>query len=149
MYTPLDLSRKFSLSSFTYSPQLSSLLYFTYVPLPRTLLQTRLAELDTLDDFIANTTQFKSFAKVVGKIIDVVTKCDEEVSCQRRTDMFTSYNDTGRLFRNQVDEQTTAELGDSQQRKTTISTMMVDNFKLELEILEVRFEHTYYRSPLK
>ena len=131
--------------------QLSSLLYSTYVSLHRTLLQTRLAELDTLDDFIANTMQFKSFAKVVGKIIDVVTKSDEEVSCQRRTDMFTSYNDTGRLFRNQVDELTTAELGDSQQRKTTISTMMVDKLepKLELEILEVRFEHTYYRSPLK
>ena len=141
MYTPHDLSRKFSLSSFTYSPQLSSLLYSTYVPLPRTLLQTRLAERDTLDDFIANTTHFKSFAKVVGKIIDVVTKCDEEVSCQRRTDMFTSYNDTGRLFRNQVDEQTTARLGDTQQRKTTISTMMVDNCLSE-EILEVRLEHT-------
>ena len=79
----------------------------------------------------------------------MVTKSDEEVSCQRRTDMFTSHKDTCGLFRNQVDEQTTAELGDSQQRKTTISTMMVDNFKLELEILEVRFEHTHYRSPLK
>ena len=135
-----DLSRTFPLFLY-FLIQLSFLLYSTYAPLPRTLLQTRLAERDTLDDFIANTTQFKSFAKVVGKIIDVVTKSDEEVSCQRRTDMFTSYNDTGRLFRNQVDKQTTAELGDSQQRKTTFSTMMVDN--LELEILEVRFERTY------
>ena len=105
-------------------------------PLPRTLLQNRLAELDTLDDFIANTMQFKSFA-FLGKIIDVVTKCDEEVSCQHRTDMFTSYkeDDTCGLLRNQVDEQTMAELGGLQQLKTTFSTMMVDNF---LEILEVR-----------
>ena len=94
--------------------QLSSLLYSTYAPLPCALLQTRLAELDTLDDFIANTTQFKSFA-FIGKIIDVVTKSDEEVSCQRRT-------------------------GVSKQRKTTISTM-VDNCLSE-EILEVRLKHT-------
>ena len=67
--------------------------------------------------------------------------------CQRRTAsgmIPKSYRDTGRdLFRNQADEQTTARLGDTQQRKTTISTMMVDN--LELEILEVRLSiHTYY-----
>ena len=67
--------------------------------------------------------------------------------CQRRTAsgmIPKSYKDTRDLFRNQVDEQTTARLGDTQQRKTAISTMMmmmVDN--LELEILEVRFEHTY------
>jgi len=111
-------------------------------PLPRTLLQNRLAELDTLDDFIANTPQFKSFA-FLGKIIDVVTKCDEEVSCQHRKDMFTSYkeDDTCGLLRNQVDEQTTAELGGLQQLKTTFSTMMVDNF---LEILEVRNRSSFW-----
>ena len=111
-------------------------------PLPRTLLQNRLAELDTLDDFITNTTQFKSFA-FIGKIIDVVTKCDQEVSCQHRTDMFASYkeDDTCGLLRNQVDEQTTAELGDLQQLKTTFSTMMVDNF---LEILEVRNRSSFW-----
>ena len=137
MYSPLDLSRKFSLSRFLYLlTQLSSLLYSTYVPLPRTLLQTRLAELDTLDDFIANTTQFKSFA-FIGKIIDVVTKSDEEVSCQRRTGVSKSHKDTCGLFPNEVDEQTTARLGDTQQRKTTISTMV----DLSEEILEVRLEH--------
>jgi hypothetical protein len=68
---------------------------------------------------------------------------DAEVDedCQRRTGMSKSYNDTCGLFRNQAGEQTTARLCDTQQRKTTISTMIVDN--LELEILEVRFEHTY------
>ena len=64
--------------------------------------------------------------------------------CQRRTAsgmIPKSYRDTGRdLFRNQADEQTTARLGDTQQRKTTISTM-VDNCLSE-EILEVRLEHT-------
>ena len=134
-----DLSRTFPLFLY-FLIQLSFLLYSTYAPLPRTLLQTRLAERDTLDDFIANTTQFKSFAKVVGKIIDVVTKCDEEASCQRRTGVSKSHKDTCGLFRNQVDEQTTARLGDAQQRKTTIS-IMVDNCLSE-EILEVRLEHT-------
>ena len=64
--------------------------------------------------------------------------------CQRRTAsgmIPKSYADTRDLFRNQVDEQTTARLGDTQQRKTTISTMMVDNCLSE-EILEVRLEHT-------
>jgi hypothetical protein len=51
-----------------------------------------------------------------------------------------SHKDTCGLFRNEVDEQTTARLGDAQQRKTTISTM-VDNYLSE-EILEVRLEHT-------
>ena len=132
------------MSSFSSLPlnlltQLSSLLYSTYAPLPSVLLQTRLAELDTLDDFIANTTQFKSFA-LIGKIIDVVTKSDEEVSCQHRIGVSKSLKETCGLFENQVDEQTTARLGDAQQRKTTISTM-VDNCLSE-EILEVRLEHT-------
>jgi len=73
----------------------------------------------------------------------ILLDVEGDEGCQRRTAsgmIPKSYKGTRDLFRNQVDEQTPARLGDTQQRKTTFSTMMVDN--LELEILEVRFERT-------